>query len=125
MKSIHLNPRWVYSIPIRIHKEQLSIIFLLVLFLCSSTILRLIDTNAAPLDAGILSAILLAILAFLLFKALTWWLIENIWPVLGNFSKEQFYAHFNHLSSWQKIITYLSFYLLLLYGFIFTLIAIL
>lgn len=106
-------------------KEYLSIIISLVLFAIAPVWLRLVDETAAPLDVGILSAILLAILAFLLFKALTWWLIENIWPVLGNFSKEQFYAHFNNLSSWQKIIIYLSFYLLLLYGFIFTLIAIL
>lgn len=125
MKSISITTKWVYSIPIRIHKELLSILFLLILFLCSSTVLRLVDETAAPLDAGILSAILVAILAFLLFKALTWWLIENIWPVLGNFSKEQFHSHFNHLSSCQKIIIYLSFYLLLLYGFICTLIAIL
>ncbi|WP_304064288.1 hypothetical protein [Pedobacter glucosidilyticus] len=106
-------------------KEHLSIIISLMLFVIAPVWLRLVDETAAPLDAGILSAILVAILAFLLFKALTWWLIENIWPVLGNFSKEQFHTHFNHLSSCQKIIIYLSFYLLLLYGFICTLIAIL
>lgn len=112
-------------LPYIFNKEQGLILLALVLFVLSPFVLRSIDMSAAPLDAGIISAIILAVLAFLVFKAITWWLVQNIWPVLGQYSKEHFDSNFKSLLSWQKIIIYLSFYLLLLFGFIATLAAVL
>jgi len=106
------------------NKEHGLIMLVLMLFLFSSPVLRWVDFTAAPLDMGILSAILLAIFGFLLFKLLTWWLIRHVWPVLGEYSIEHFERNFKSLLSWQKVIIYLSFYLFLLYGFVFTFMAV-
>jgi hypothetical protein len=123
MNTYHLK-RWSFP-PITWNKEQAWILLTLGAFLWSPHVLRMADATAAPLDAGILSAIIMAILAFLIFKALTWWLIQHIWPVLGNYSKEQFEANFKALIPWQKVIIYLLFYLLLLFGLVATLATIL
>jgi len=123
MNTYHLK-KWNFPL-ITWSKEQVWILLTLGLFLCSPRLLRLADATAAPLDAGILSAIIMAILAFLVFKALTWWLVQHIWPVLGNYSKEHFERNFKALLSWQKVVIYLLFYLLLLFGFVATLAAIL
>ncbi|WP_374166373.1 hypothetical protein [Arcticibacter sp. MXS-1] len=84
---------------------------------------RHIDITSAPVDPGILSVILVAILAFLSFKALTWWLIRIIWPGLAEYSELQFLKNFRSLHALQKVLIYLGFYLLLLFGLIATLAA--
>lgn len=116
--------RWSWP-RIVLKREWGVILLVLLLFFVSPGLLRMVDFTAAPLDAGVLSAVIIAILAFLVFKALTWWLILNIWPVLGEYSKEHFERNFKSLLSWQKVVIYLVFYLLLLFGFVATLAAIL
>ena len=106
-----------------IKKEHLTIIFVLVLFLYFPSLSRQIDITSAPIDPGALSAVIMAILSLLAFKAVTWWLINIIWPVLAEYSKEHFERNFKSLLSWQKVIIYLGFYLLLLYSFVGTLSA--
>ncbi|MEJ7780375.1 MAG: hypothetical protein WKF68_12380 [Daejeonella sp.] len=106
-----------------IKKEHLVIFMALILFLYFPWLSRWIDITSAPIDPGALSAVIMAILSLLAFKAVTWWLINIIWPVLAEYSKEHFERNFKSLMSWQKVIIYLSFYLLLLYSFIATLAA--
>jgi hypothetical protein len=76
------------------------------------------DITSAPIDVGALSAILMAVLALLTFKAITWWIIKIIWPVLAEYSQDHFERNFKSLLSWQKVIIFLGFYLLLLYSFV-------
>ncbi|WP_276360184.1 hypothetical protein [Daejeonella sp. H1SJ63] len=105
-------------------REHLGIFSALLLFLCFPWLSRWIDITSAPIDPGALSAVIMAILSLLAFKAVTWWLINIIWPVLADYSEEQFEQNFKSLSAWQKVIIYLGFYLLLLYSFVATLAAI-
>ena len=107
----------------RIKKEHLAILTALLLFLYFPWFSRRIDITSAPIDPGALSAVIMAILSLMAFKAVTWWLINIIWPVLAEYSKEHFERNFKSLLSWQKVIIYLGFYLLLLYSFVATLAA--
>lgn len=113
---------WPLSFPLK--KEYLGIVVIVVVFLLFPQLSRLVDVTSAPIDAGALSAPVLAISALLIFKAITWWLIRSIWPVFREYSNEHFERNFKSLLSWQKVIIYLGFYLLLLYAFVFTLSAI-
>jgi len=102
-------------------KEHLLIFSAIFLFLYFPGLSRLIDITSAPIDPGALSAVIMAILSLLAFKAVTWWLINIIWPVFAEYSKEHFEQNFKSLLPWQKVIIYLAFYLLLLYSFVATL----
>ncbi|MGX5689463.1 hypothetical protein [Arcticibacter tournemirensis] len=95
----------------------------LVSFLVFPRLSRTIDITAAPVDPGILSIVIIAVLAFLIFKSVTWWAIRAIWPVFAEYSELQFEQNFTSLLSWQKVLIYLGFYLLLLFGFVVTLAA--
>ena len=109
------------TIPIK--NEYLSLAFWLIVFLLSPRLIRLIDITAAPIDPGALTAILMSVLAVLLFKAVTWWLIRSIWPAMALYSETHFSNNFNALESWQKISIYLAFYVALLLSFVCTLTA--
>jgi len=102
-------------------KEHLLIFSAFFLFLYFPGLSRWIDITSAPIDPGALSAVIMAILSLLAFKAVTWWLINIIWPVFAEYSNEHFERNFKSLQSWQKVIIYLGFYLLLLYSFVATL----
>ncbi|HEY0669623.1 MAG TPA: hypothetical protein VGD22_15680 [Sphingobacteriaceae bacterium] len=104
-------------------KEYLFIAAAFGLFIWFPFLSRKIDVTSAPIDPGALSAIIMAILALMAFKAVTWWVINIIWPVLSEYSKNHFERNFKSLLPWQKVLIYLSFYLLLLYSFIATLAA--
>ncbi len=104
-------------------KEHLTIIVAFLLFIYFPDLSRHIDITSAPIDPGALSAVIMAVLSLLAFKAVTWWLIRIIWPVMAEYSKDHFERNFKSLLSWQKVIIYLSFYLVLLYSFIATLAA--
>lgn len=106
-------------------KEYFTMFSALLLFLYFPWLSRWIDITSAPIDPGALSAIIMAICSVLAFKAVTWWLINIIWPILAEYSKEHFERNFKSLLSWQKVIIYLGFYLLLLYSFVAALAAIL
>ena len=112
-----------WHFPLR--KEFAGIIVIIILFLVFPGLVRLIDITSAPIDPGAFSAVILAVAALLLFKAVTWWLIQAIWPVLAEYSDQHFERNFKSLCSWQKVVIYLLFYVLLLYGFILVLAAIL
>jgi len=107
------------------YSEPLSIAFLLVLFLTFPWLCRHIDITSAPIDPGALSAVIMAVLSFLLFKAVTWQVMKAIWPVFTTYSECDFEYDFRGLVAREKVLIYLGFYLLLLMGFVFTLMALL
>ncbi len=106
-------------------KEYIGVALALLLFFAFPQLVRHYDQSAAPIDPGALSAILMAVLAMLIFKLVTWWLIRMIWPVFAIYSNYHFESNFKSLLSWQKIIIFLGFYCSLLFAFIFVLHAIL
>ena len=101
-----------------LRKEFIGIIIVVTAFLVFPYIIRQLDITAAAIDPGIISAVILAAVAILIFKALTWWLIKVIWPVFADFSEQQFESTFRSMQSGQKVIIYLSFYMLILYAFV-------
>jgi hypothetical protein len=107
------------------YSEPLNIAMLLVLFLAFPWLCRHVDVTSAPIDPGALSAVIMAILSFLLFKAVTWRVMKAIWPVFTVYSECDFEYDFRGLASREKVLIYLGFYLLLLMGFVFTLMALL
>lgn len=106
-------------------KELAGILVILVIFLVFPYLIRTIDVTAAAIDPGIFSAIILAVSAILIFKAVTWWILTAIWPVFAEYSNEHFERNFKSLLPWQKVIIYLGFYLLVLFAFVGALAAIL
>lgn len=116
------RPQWLR---LAWRKEDLHLLFWLLVFFGSPQLFRLIDITAAPLDAGAFSAVILAIAAVLLFQSVTWWIIRTIWPAMAEYSRKRFNHDFNNLEVWQKIIVYLAFYLLLLYAFVLSFSAVL
>jgi hypothetical protein len=87
-------------------------------FMLFPYLIRLVDSSAAAIDPGVLSAIILSIAAVLFFQATTWWVIKAIWPAFAMYSQEQFERNFRTLSAAHKVIIYLAFYLALLYAFV-------
>ena len=108
-----------------LRKEYLGIGLVLLLFVIFPQLVRSLDASAAPIDPGALSAILMAVLAMLIFKLSTWWLIKTIWPLFATYSEYHFETNFKSLQSWQKVTIFLGFYCSLLFAFIFVLLAIL
>jgi len=87
-------------------------------YLCYQPLIRLVDVTAAPIDYGILSAVLIAAIAVLSFVQLCLWVLHQNWPFLGEYAAEHFERNFKSLLSWQKVSFYLGFFLALLYAFI-------
>lgn len=104
-------------------REFAGILVVVSAFLLFPYIIRQLDNTAAAIDPGIISAIILAAVAFLIFKALTWWLIKVIWPVFADYSERQFESNFRAMQSGHKVIIYLGFYLLIFYAFVLVLAA--
>lgn len=90
----------------------------LLLFLAFPWLTRNVDAGAAPLDAGMLSLPLLAILSFLIFKSVTWLLLRSLWPAFANYAMRTFDKDFQLLSPGLRICVFLSFYLCLLLGMV-------
>jgi succinate dehydrogenase hydrophobic anchor subunit len=101
-----------------LRKELGGILIIILIFFIFPYMVRKIDGTAAAIDPGIISAIILTVLAVLVFKTVTWWLLKTIWPVLTDYSDNHFERNFKSLITWQKIVTYLSFYLMILYAFV-------
>lgn len=99
-------------------KMVLSCLVALLLFLYCGAVLRYMDPAAAPLDTGVLSLPLLAILILLVFIAISLWLLGLIWPVFRKFPLTHFENQFKSLDPCQKICCYLAAFFLLLYAFI-------
>jgi len=106
-------------------KEYLALLLNIIFFICFPSLIREVDVTAAPVDPGILSVLILAMFAVILFKAATWGLIRMIWPALATYSSESFEQDFNSLKPIYKVCIYLSFYLCLLFLFILAMWAIL
>ena len=111
-----------WHFPLR--KEFVGILVILLIFLWFPRLSRLVDITSAPIDPGAFSAVILAISAMLIFKAVTWWILKAIWPVFADYSTHHLERNFKSLLSLHKVLIYLVFYILLLYGFILVLIAI-
>lgn len=94
--------------------EYLFLLLSLLLFMAFPWLSRSIDAGAAPLDPGVLSITLMALLSFLVFKCLTWLLIRSIWPALAEYAGAHFAADFSLLSRRMKVCLFLGFYLSLL-----------
>lgn len=101
-----------------LRKEFLAIVVIILIFLFYPYFIRQIDATAAAIDPGIYSAIILAVSAILIFKAATWWIIKAIWPVFASYSEHHFEANFRSLTAGQKVLIYLGFYVVILWGFI-------
>ena len=115
-----------YYLPLHFpfRKEFAGILFILLLFIIFPRLVRQIDYSAAPIDPGAFSAVILAVSAMLIFKAVTWWLLKTIWPVFTDYSEHHFERNFKSLVSLHKVMIYLGFYLAVLYGFVLVLGAI-
>lgn len=105
-----------WHFPLR--KEAGGIIVIILIFLLYPYFIRQIDATAAAIDPGIISAIILAVTAILIFKSATWWIIKAIWPVFAHYSEHSFESNFKSLTAGQKVVIYLGFYLVVLWGFI-------
>lgn len=103
--------------------EASLIFFSLIAFLLFPWFVRRVDMTSAPLDPGVLSVVLMAVLSFLVFNAVTWWIIRVVWPVFAEYSELHFERNFKVLLPWQKVAIYLGFYMLLLMGLVWTLAA--
>lgn len=104
-----------------LHHEGFLIFLSICSFLLFPWLSRHMDVTAAPVDPGIFSLVLTALLAFLVFKSVTWWAIRIIWPVFAEYSELHFERNFKSLLPLQKVMIYLGFYMLLLLGFVWTL----
>jgi len=99
-------------------KEISGILLLILSFLIFPYVIRQLDGSAAAIDPGIFSAIILAAVAVLIFKSLTWWIIKTVWPVFAEYSTYHFEQNFRALPGKQKVLIYLGFYLTILYSFV-------
>lgn len=111
--------------PFPFRKELAGIIVVIATFLFFPYLIREVDGSAAAIDPGVLSAIILAASAVLIFKAITWWIIITIWPAFAHYSDNQLESNFKSLPASQKVIIYMSFYMLIFYAFILVLSALL
>lgn len=98
--------------------EGFLLLCVMITFLAFPWLSRHIDITSAPVDPGALSIVIMAVLAFLVFKSFTWLLLQVIWPVFAEYSEWNFEDDFVSLPALYKVLIYLSFYLLLLFGFV-------
>ncbi|MGY4385638.1 hypothetical protein ACVWYN_002684 [Pedobacter sp. UYP24] len=84
-------------------KEYIALIMAFVVFFISPYLLKMIDPTAGAYDAGVLQVIIMAIVQFAVFQAVTWSVVKNIWPAIGLYMKNFFNNEFLNLSSWQRI----------------------
>jgi Zn-dependent protease with chaperone function len=107
------------------HIEYVGILVALTLLMVFPRLIRWFDPSAAPIDPGILSGILLAVVAVLIFLSVTWWIIRSIWTFFCTYSENDLVDDFKKLTAWQKVVIYLGFYLALASFFLLALVAIL
>ncbi len=104
--------------PSGLKMESKGLLVSAVTFIIFPYLIRLLDSSAGAIDPGVLSGIILSIVAVLFFQAITWWVIKAIWPDFAMYSSTHFASNFKSLPAAHKVIIYLSFYLALLYAFI-------
>ncbi|MBB2149175.1 hypothetical protein [Pedobacter gandavensis] len=93
-------------------KEYTALIVAVLLFFVSPFILHYLDPVAATYDAGVFQVINLAVIQFCVYMAITWTVVKNIWPAIGQYFKTSFNHDFKDLSKWQKVSISLSVYFL-------------
>lgn len=120
---MELSKKYYFPWHFPFRKELAGIIVVMLTFIVFPYLIREVDGSAAAIDPGILSAIILAATAVLIFKAMTWWIIISIWPAFADYSDRQLESNFRSLTAYQKVIIYLSFYMLVFYAFILVLSA--
>ena len=103
---------------IPLNTEFKGLIVSAISFIIFPYLIRLVDSSAAAIDPGVISAIILSIAAVLFFQATTWWVIKAIWPAFAMYSCDHFERNFKALQGVQKVVIYLGFYLALMYSFI-------
>lgn len=122
---MELSKKYYFPWHFPFRKELADIIVVMLTFIVFPYLIREVDGSAAAIDPGILSAIILAATAVLIFKAMTWRIIVSIWPAFAEYSDRQLESNFRLLTAYQKVIIYLSFYMLIFYAFILVLSALL
>jgi hypothetical protein len=110
---------------LRKHGEYLGILAALLILWIFPWLIRKIDPTAAPIDPGVLSGIVLAVAAVLIFNSVTWWLVRTIWPLFSDYSLNTLKSDFDLLLPWQRVRIYLGFFLYFVSSFIVALMAIL
>lgn len=123
IKIMELSKKYYFPWHIPFRKEIAGILVVIATFMVFPYLIREVDGSAAAIDPGILSAIILTAMAVLIFKAMTWWIIITIWPAFAEYSDRQLESNFRMLGARQKVIIYLSFYMLIFYAFILVLSA--
>lgn len=93
-------------------------------FIISGPVLRLVDPFAASPDIGILGLLVFGLLSGLAMVIISRWLLELLWPVFREFRKHHLEPIFKSLLPWQKLIIYLACYFLLLYALVASLAAV-
>lgn len=91
-------------------KEYTALITAFVVFFISPYLLRMIDPTAGAYDAGVLQVIIIGVVQFAVFQAITWSVVKNIWPAIGLYMKELFNKDFITLEPWQRILASLFVY---------------
>ena len=102
----------------------IAIVALALLFTFAGPLLRQLDPTAAAVDIGVVSLVLLALLALALFVGVSRWLLGLLWPVLRDYHHHHFTPNFKSLQPWQKLGFYLVIFFGLLYAFVCTLAAV-
>ncbi|WP_036601025.1 hypothetical protein [Olivibacter sitiensis] len=115
------------QLQIDIKKHSIVLLFSLMMvgYFIFPPVVRMVDITSAPIDPGILSAILLAAISVCSFILLSLWLLHRHWPVLGEYASEHLERNFKSLLSWQKVVIYFALFVLLLYAFVAALAALL
>jgi hypothetical protein len=95
--------------------EPLLLFVMLLLTWCFAPRLIQGDNPALGLvDQGMWVLLILALLAFLMICATSWWLIKHFWMLLGLPSLEQMVLQFNRLQAWQQLSFFLASFVSLL-----------
>ena len=95
-------------------KHQLLFPFLLFLWCFAPPWLRLFDETAGNIDQSIWLLVLLSLISFLLVAGLCWWLLQQIWKMIGLPSLSDMVSQFNTLLLWQQLSFYWASFALLL-----------
>ena len=119
MNSIVFNPPFYGRLPVSVSpRPVLALLALLTMFVLSGPVLRWLDPVAGVVDFGILSLVILGLLAGLACVVISQWLLGLLWPVFRNFRKYHFEPIFKSLLPWQKILFYFGFFFLVLYALV-------
>jgi hypothetical protein len=84
-------------------KEHAAILFALVSFFIYPYVIRLFDETAATYDAGVLQIPVVTIIMFTIFQWAVWQVVNNLWPELGKYFKNEFNNDFKSLEKWQRV----------------------